>query len=425
MRKFLSFIITMCVLFGSVNSCYASNIKWYEYNTVVAHALGSVDGRKETNSKEAFLESYDKGIRVMEVDFELTSDGTLVARHDFDQDSYYTLEQKVLNGSTQMDITRYLKEKICFKYTPLTAEDILLLMKEYEDVFIITDSKRTDEQNIRLQFQNLVDSAQKLNCTDVLDRFIIQIYNDEMYDTIKSIYEFENWIYTLYQVKNPDFNKIGQFCQSNNIEVVTINESILTSEISQILKSYGLRIYTHTINRLLDAQKLRSLGAYGIYSDILSPDDMSLVGMGVKTSSYTPILYNGKKENIKIFNQPNKRLISLNDLCKYLNRLGIKIKVDINEEEIKINLNEKSDEISSKAVGDFHRMKKYDSMTYINGDKVDLNTYKDQDIVFVDIEEFINLIGYSFRYSEEFKRFEILEMEESTNISEKVSSTNE
>ena len=132
-----------------------------------------------------------------------------------------------------------------------------------------------------------------------------------------------------------------------------------------------------------------------------------------------------RKKNIKIFNQPNKRLTSLNDLCKYLNRLGIKIKVDINEEEIKINLNEKSDETSSKVVGDFHRMKKFDSMTYINGDKVGLNTYEDKGIVFVDIEEFIKLIGYNFRYSEEFKRFEILEIKESANIRDEVSSTND
>ena len=49
-------------------------------------------------------------IKVMEADFNFTSDGILVVRHDFDQDSYYNLEQKV-NGSTQMNSSRFSSEK--------------------------------------------------------------------------------------------------------------------------------------------------------------------------------------------------------------------------------------------------------------------------------------------------------------------------
>ena len=90
--------------------------KWYEDNRLVAHALGAIEDKKETNSKEAFLHSWSDGYKVMEADFSLTSDGTLVVRHDFDQDSYYNLEQTV-NGSTEMSAGRFSSEKINFRYT--------------------------------------------------------------------------------------------------------------------------------------------------------------------------------------------------------------------------------------------------------------------------------------------------------------------
>lgn len=82
---------------------------------VIAHALGVVDSRAGTNSKDAFLSSVRSGHQVLEVDLQLTGDGHLVARHDWDQDSYYTLEQTFAGV---MDRQAFLNTPICYYYTP-------------------------------------------------------------------------------------------------------------------------------------------------------------------------------------------------------------------------------------------------------------------------------------------------------------------
>ena len=96
-------------------SAQAQTKKWYEQNRLVAHALGAIEDKKETNSKEAFIHSWENGYKVLEADFSLTSDGVVVVRHDFDQDSYYNLEQQVQNGSTAMTANRFVNEKINFR----------------------------------------------------------------------------------------------------------------------------------------------------------------------------------------------------------------------------------------------------------------------------------------------------------------------
>ena len=48
---------------------------WQSKNPLIAHALGEADGKIETNSKEAFLTSWQNGFRAVEADFTYTSDG--------------------------------------------------------------------------------------------------------------------------------------------------------------------------------------------------------------------------------------------------------------------------------------------------------------------------------------------------------------
>jgi len=83
---------------------------WYDRSAIVAHALGSVDGRCESNSKEALVQTYSRGQRVFEVDLTLTADNFLVARHDFADDSYYTLEQQKPEVSPYVDCVLTFEE---------------------------------------------------------------------------------------------------------------------------------------------------------------------------------------------------------------------------------------------------------------------------------------------------------------------------
>lgn len=313
------------------SSVFAAEGKWFEQNRLVAHALGSIGDKKETNSKEAFLDSWSRGYRVVEADFAMTSDGTVVVRHDFEQDSYYQLEQKV-NGPTQMSSTRYVNEKINFRYTPLTAKQLFELLMEYDDMYLITDSKSTDAESITKEFTAIVNTAKALGQESLLNRFVVQIYNDEMYHTVKNIYPFQNWIYTLYQVPNPDYNVIGDFCVQNGIDVVTINYEVVTPQNVKLLNDKGIKVYAHTVNRMLDFQRLLSYGVYGIYTDYIKPYDLGLAGLKTPSSAvpYTVTVNGGEKKTIHAHTIIGEDYMRLRDIAMLVSGTKAQFAVNYN-----------------------------------------------------------------------------------------------
>lgn len=247
---------------------------------VVAHALGVVDGRAGTNSRDAFLNSVRNGHQVLEVDLQLTGDGHLVARHDWDQDSYYTLEQTFAGV---MDRQTFLNTPICYYYTPLDIDGLLALMKEYPGVYIVTDSKDTGEKAVRAQFRALSEAVERADDPSLWDRIVVQIYKEKMLDWVKKEAPVTNWIFTLYQIPRPNYKAIGAFCRDNNIPVVTVEDCQLNSKMAQTLHSYGQKIYVHTVNRLRAMSEL-SWAADGFYSDCVTPSQLEGVLNGTSST---------------------------------------------------------------------------------------------------------------------------------------------
>ena len=243
---------------------------------VIAHALGTVDGRRETNSLDAFLESYEAGHRVFEVDLQLTSDGHLIARHDWEQISYYNLEQKFAGV---MDRETFLHTPVCYFYTPLDVDGLVALLQDYPDAYLVTDSKDTGEETVRAQIRELARAIEAAGDPDLWERIIVQIYHEDMYAWVSEEAPVTNWIFTLYQIVTPDYEEIGTFCRDHDIPVVTISAERLTEEHVRILHSYDRRIYVHTVNRLRSMEEL-SWGADGFYSDYVSPGELEAVLAG-------------------------------------------------------------------------------------------------------------------------------------------------
>lgn len=50
---------------------------------VIAHAMGGINDKAYTNTKDAFIANYEQGTRIFEADLLLTSDEQLVARHEW------------------------------------------------------------------------------------------------------------------------------------------------------------------------------------------------------------------------------------------------------------------------------------------------------------------------------------------------------
>ncbi len=281
---FVALIVFVATKYGSdlINYHKSNKLpvgKWHESNMVVAHALGTVDGRVETNSEEALTESYERGFRVFEADLSLTSDNELVLRHDFDDTSYYNFEQDK-TYTPHLTKNEFLSNPINGIYTPMTVDDIVKFLAKHKDTYLITDTKCTNKEDAVKQFTILKKTIDKANDPSLYSRIIVQLYNYDMKSWVESVTKFDNYILTLYQMTNIDYNKVGKYCRDNKIEVVTMPQESCKRERSQLLHDYGIKVYTHTVNKILDLQSLlNDVNVDGFYTDFISPDDLKKAGV--------------------------------------------------------------------------------------------------------------------------------------------------
>lgn len=240
---------------------------------IVGHSFGSIDGNSYTGSKEAFLERYNLGYRTFEVDLEMTSDDKVVLRHDWNQEIQAGISSE--NIPTEEE---FLAVPILGTYTPLSFSDLCLLMKEYPDIWIVTDSKYDDSENVKKQFTIMVQTAQKCDAVEVLDRIIVQIYNTRMYEVLKDVYPFRSFILTLYQYgwegTAEEFVEICRWCADQDVEVITMWYYLPNEEICEIAERYNRDIYVHTVNDVPLARELLENGISGIYTDAICPEEL-------------------------------------------------------------------------------------------------------------------------------------------------------
>lgn len=265
------FLLIAIIVIGGIKF-YKGNLNTLSSDPVlICHAMGGLKGAKYSNSLEAFEKNYKEGFRVFEVDITTTSDNILVLRHDWTRKRGQKglLKEKGYIPTYE----EFMSTPLYGKYTPLSLADLFHLMKTHKDMYVITDTKKADYDTIIKQFKNLYKTAEEADALACLDRLIIQIYNDKMYDAVTSIYPFKNIIYTLYKRGTDNLDQLGQFCVEKNISIVTLNQKFYTDEIHDTLKKYGLKLYLHTVNDKEKALDFYKKGITGFYTDKLTPTD--------------------------------------------------------------------------------------------------------------------------------------------------------
>lgn len=264
-------IFCLALIFG-LYWYHTRNRVWYEKYPVICHALGRTqEGDTLTNSLEAFQYNYMRGQRVFEADVQITSDGKMVLRHDW----VSGLGQEEAFGWTEEDSWAVTEEKflstpIYGKYTPLSLEDWFAIMREYPDIWFVTDTKYSPE--VEAQFSLFTDTAIENGYEDVLSRVIVQIYYKEMYDEVMEVYPFENLIWTLYYIGYPGKQEILDFMAEKEIPVLVMPSSWWNGQQEEDLKDSSIKVYVHTVNDEEEALLRLQHGVSGIYSDDILPE---------------------------------------------------------------------------------------------------------------------------------------------------------
>lgn len=229
---------------------------YYEPYGYVAHALGSIDGKTYTNSKEAFELNYKKGFRIFEVDLILLKDGTVFCAHN-NARSKYGLSKAF--AETTMD---ELSGTLCLgKYTPLNGSQLLNLLNEYKDAYIITDTKYSHIAILK----TLVAEAEK-KYPSVLDRIIPHIAGAYDLRQLRRIYPFQYYMLALYRSSMTD-DQVIEFVKDNHISAVMMWwDSRYTDEFKEKLRRAGAVTYVHSLRDPKKIASFREQGV-GIYID--------------------------------------------------------------------------------------------------------------------------------------------------------------
>ena len=252
---YIEICLLACLLTGSVRhevpqeteTLYTPEFNWENYS-IITHALGSLDGLTYLNSRESFINFYDKGCRLFEVDLTKTSDGVWVCRHNWKEPlgQWDGEERKVLSSE------EFLNTPIYGKYTPMTFEDLLKLLKEYPDAFVMVDSKQYSVRNYQRTLEDYAqyrEIAINAGIEETLGQIIPEIYNSAMFSGTAQLYKFPSYIYSLWQEYSvEELNDIADFCQTSHIGAVTIYCDYWSEEIQKIFDEREILVYIYTVN---------------------------------------------------------------------------------------------------------------------------------------------------------------------------------
>ena len=269
-------LFTGSVPYGNAKEEIAVNtpeFNWENYN-IITHALGGLDGYTYLNSRESFINHYDKGCRFFEVDLSQTSDGVWVCRHNWKEPmgQWEGDKKKVLSAE------EFLNTPIYGKYTPMSFEDLLKLLDEYPDAFVTIDSKQYSVRNYQ---RTLEDYAQyreiEINAglEHTLGQIIPELYNSAMYSGTTLVYKFPAYLYSLWQEYSiEELNDIADFCQANQIQAVSLYCEYWSEDVQKIFDERDILVYIYTINDEEKAREYVKAGAKGVCTDTLISENL-------------------------------------------------------------------------------------------------------------------------------------------------------
>ncbi len=221
----------------------------------IIHAGGEIGGLLGSNSREALDSTYEKGFRVIEMDFVLSSDGHAVCLHDWS--SYYS------DSITDKPITKaeFENVKIFNQYTSLSLDSLVEWMKTHTDVYIVTDIK---EDNVAV-LRNIAKEH-----PEIIARIIPQVYQYEEFLPVRAM-GYSNIVLTLYRLPTYNDKSNGKynaaFAVKNGLLAVTGDATLAKQWFVDEFVKAGVPLYVHTVNDAAEQQRYIDMGVSGIYTD--------------------------------------------------------------------------------------------------------------------------------------------------------------
>lgn len=216
----------------SDNQIYFPKIQYtYEphIDRFIAHAGGEVDGIKSTNSKDALDQNYKKGFRHFELDIIETSDGHLVASHDWEMWARFT----DYKGALPPTLAEFKKHKIYGDYTTLDYKGINAWFAAHPDATLVTD-----KVNDPIAFANGFVDKERL----IMELFSVMAVEEALNNGINAMLSQE----PLLTMEGDKLNYLAV----NNIQYVALSRRIIASQTKLMtqLRDQGIKVYVYNVN---------------------------------------------------------------------------------------------------------------------------------------------------------------------------------
>lgn len=221
---------------------------WYSKGTMIAHACGGmVKGMKRmySNSKEALVDSLQKGFQLIECDAYGIINGEVILAHD-DADLYDGYQEA---------------------FSLQTFGELLEILAGYPDVNVLVDIKWGTQQD----YEEIVDAIDNLVDKDKKSQIILEVYNEP-----SIIYAREKGYECFYtQYRNPEaefFIKTVAMCYKYDIKAVGFPIEMALAPISNyfsIFMDKNIKIFVFSTDSIDEYALMRSKGVYGVFTNYL------------------------------------------------------------------------------------------------------------------------------------------------------------
>ncbi|TLM73171.1 MAG: hypothetical protein FDZ70_07920 [Actinobacteria bacterium] len=245
---------------------------WASTTALIAHGMGGVaPDRRVTNTLEAFITNRDAGYRVFEADLVFSKDGRPVCRHGWESYLYEFLGQKVDDQNALLTDAEFEALPVHGTMTALTLDDLVTLMKAYPDTWIVTDTKSKEPAEVERAMRAILEAVGDDRV--LLERFVIQVYDEDMLATVRKVHDFRNVIYTLYQLEGTPEAAID-YAAASGVKVVAMPDTMWSAALAERARDRKLVTAVYTVNDPKDARRYLDSGVTLLYSDFLTPADL-------------------------------------------------------------------------------------------------------------------------------------------------------
>ena len=254
---------------------------FYDFKTI-SHALGGAPWLEKENtyfnSLEVFEYNYGIGHRFFEIDLLLTSDGKIVASHDY--------------GST-VTYDEFMATKT-EGFTPIDLEMFVDMMIEYRDIRMDLDILSiyrsgyvgSAEEKLTVFYDALDaeiksrDSGDGAIYNDVYDRLVLEIFFETPYESLsmelakREEYGFKHFMYAGVGDKEfpmgtelDELRALCEWCVENG--VLMMSTKICDAEFIKMTDSYGIFTFAYTFNSPSEIYRLLSIGIDCVFTDFV------------------------------------------------------------------------------------------------------------------------------------------------------------